>query len=31
LRVAPYLVANRAAFHLHGEAIRALARTLGGT
>jgi len=30
LRVAPYLVANRAAFHLHGEAIRALARTLGG-
>lgn len=31
LRVAPYLVANRAAFHLHGEAIRALAQRLGGT
>lgn len=31
LRVAPYLVANRAAFHLHGDAVRALAHTLGGT
>lgn len=30
LRVAPCLVANRAAFHLHGEAIRALAQRLGG-
>ncbi len=30
LRVAPYLVANRAAFHLHGAAIRALAQKLGG-
>ncbi len=30
LRVAPYLIANRAALHLDGEDIRALRRTLGG-
>lgn len=30
LRVAPYLIANRAALHLEGEMIRALWRTLGG-
>lgn len=31
LRVAPYLIVNRAAFYLDGEAIRALARDVGGT
>ncbi len=30
LAVAPYLIANRAAFFLKGEEIRALRRTLGG-
>jgi ATP phosphoribosyltransferase len=30
LHVAPYLIANRAAFFLQGEEIRALVRTLGG-
>ena len=30
LRVAPYLIANRAAFFIHAEEIRALRRTLGG-
>jgi len=30
LRVAPYLIVNRAALHLEGESIRALRRTLGG-
>jgi ATP phosphoribosyltransferase len=30
LSVAPYLIANRAAFHFRGEDIRALRRALGG-
>jgi ATP phosphoribosyltransferase len=30
LRVAPYLIANRAAFHFRRDEIRALGRTLGG-
>jgi len=30
LRVAPYLIANRAAFFINAEEIRALRRTLGG-
>ncbi len=30
MRVAPYLIANRAALHLEGASIRALWRTLGG-
>jgi len=31
LPVAPYLIANRAAFHRHGVRIGALRRTLGGS